>query len=432
LKHAINGITQTSTQFKPTTVQFMRNLILTTLILLNFSCANSQENKIDQNKIKEDLNEIITDISNNYIYLEEKNIDLNCIQEYYEKQIQNIKTEEETVLFFEYLLDEFYDNHLTLRTNRKSSFRLFAPIYTTIENGKPIITDIWQTQINNLNRNIIGAEILKFNGIEFQQVIKDFPTHCNDKTLPETKEWIANKILAGRYNEPRILSLKLRNNKEIEYDLDSIKLINNNNLLTSKTVNDIGIIRINNSLGNDNLVSEFDKTLDGLSNTKGLIIDLRNTIFGGDSYEARGLMSRFIKEPKPYQKHSFIAKSENNPDVERSWIEYVSPRLEQYENPVIILVGRWTGSMGEGLAIGFEGMERAEIVGSEMRRLAGEVYDFGFKHQRYGYKLSTAKLYHVNGTIREKYIPTNYVKQTTTEKDETLERGIELINKMMD
>jgi carboxyl-terminal processing protease len=410
----------------------MRNLILTTLILLNFSCANSQENKIDQNKIKEDLNEIITDISNNYIYLEEKNIDLNCIQEYYEKQIPNIKTEEETVLFFEYLLDEFYDNHLTLRTKRKSSFRLFAPIYTTIENGKPIITDIWQTQINNLNRNIIGAEILKFNEIEFQQVIKDFPTHCNDKTLPETKEWIANKILAGRYNEPRILSLKLPNNKEIEYDLDSIELINNNNLLTSKTVNEIGIIRINNSLGNDNLVSEFDKTLDGLSNTKGLIIDLRNTISGGDSYEARGIMSRFIKEPKPYQKHSFIAKSENNPDIERSWIEYVSPRLEQYEKPVIILVGRWTGSMGEGLAIGFEGMERAEIVGSEMRRLAGEVYDFGFKHQRYGYKLSTAKLYHVNGTIREKYIPTNYVKKTTTEKDETLEKGIELINKMME
>ena len=111
----------------------MKNLILTTLILLNFSCANSQENKIDQNKIKEDLNEIITDISNNYIYLKEKNVDLNCIREHYEKQIPNINTEEETVLFFEYLLDEFYDNHLTLRTKRNSSFRLFAPIYATIK-----------------------------------------------------------------------------------------------------------------------------------------------------------------------------------------------------------------------------------------------------------------------------------------------------------
>ena len=408
----------------------MKNLILTILILLNFSYANSQGNKIDQNKIKEDLNEIITDISNNYIYLEEKNVDLNCIRQYYEKQIPNIKTEEETVLFFEYLLDEFYDNHLTLRTNRKSSFRLFAPIYTTIENSKPIISNVWQTQINNLNQNIIGAEIIKFNGIDFERVINDFPTHCNDKNLPEIKEWIANKILAGRYNEPRILSLKLPNNKVVQYDLDSIVLINNDKLLTTKVVSEIGIIRINNSLGNDNLVSEFDKNLDKLSNTKGLIIDLRNTIFGGDSYEARGIMSRFIKKPKPYQKHSFIAKSKNNPDIKRSWVEYVSPRLEQYEKPVIILVGRWTGSMGEGLAIGFEGMERAEIVGSEMRRLAGEVYDFGFKHQRYGYKLSTAKLYHVNGTIREKYTPTNYVKQTTTEKDETLEKGIELINKM--
>ena len=406
----------------------MKNLILAFIFLFNFFCANSQESKIDRDKIKEDLNEIVTDISQNYVYLKEKNIDLNCIREYYEKQILNIKSEEDTVLFFEYLLNEFYDNHLTLTTNRKSSFRLFAPIYTTIEKGKPIITNVWQTQIERSNQNIIGAEIIKFNGIKFEQVIKDFPTHCNDKSLPETREWIANKILAGRYNEPRILSLKLENKKEIEYNLDNIKLKKNNGLLYSKTINKIGIIKINNSLGNDNLVSEFDKTLNELSNTKGLIIDLRNTIFGGDSYEARGIMSRFIKDPKPYQKHSFIEKSESNPNIKRSWVEYVTPRLEQYENPVIILVGRWTGSMGEGLAIGFEGMKRAEIVGSEMRRLAGEVYDFGFKHQRFGYKLSTAKLYHINGSIREKYIPTNYVKQTTTEKDETLEKGIKLIN----
>jgi len=408
----------------------MKNLILTFIILFNFSYVNSQVNTIDQTKIKEDLNNIITDISNNYVYLQEKNIDLNCIKEYYEKQIPNIKTEEEVILFFEYLLDEFSDNHITLRTNTKSSFRLLAPIYATFKNDKPIISNVWQTQIESLNQNIIGAEILKFNGIEFTQVIKDFPTHCNDKNLPETKEWIANKILAGRYNEPRILTLKLPDNKKIKVDVDSIKIKNDSDLLAVKTINRIGIVRINGSLGNDNVVSKFDKTINDLSNTKGLIIDLRNTAFGGDSYEARGIMSRFINESKPYQKHSFIAKSKNNPDVERSWVEYVSPRSKQYKKPVVILVGRWTGSMGEGLAIGFEGMKRAEIVGTEMRRLAGEVYDFGFKNQWFGFKLSTRKLYHLNGTIREEYVPTNYVEQSTTEKDEILERGIELINKM--
>lgn len=405
----------------------MKYIILAFTTLFVFNCY-SQGNTINKEKIREDLNEIINDISKNYVYLNEKNVSIDCIREYYSSQIKNIKTEEDTVLLFEYLLDEFYDSHLNLRTHRPSSYRLYTSIYASIKDGKPIISNVWKTQIENLEQNIIGAEILKYNGIDFQKVISDFPTHCNDKKHPEVKEWITNKILAGRYNEPRILTLRLTDNKEIEFDIDTIKLKENSNLLTVKTVDDIGVIRINNSLGNDDLVSEFDKALDDLFETKGIIIDLRNTINGGDSYEARGIMSRFITKKKPYQQHAFIEKSEDNPDVERNWVEYVIPRGKTYKKPVVVLVGRWTGSMGEGLAIGFEGMERGEIVGTEMRRLAGEVFDFGFKHQNYGYKLSAAKLYHINGTIREEYIPTNYVKQTTVFKDEALNKGFDIIN----
>ncbi|GEM_PF-524030 len=406
----------------------MNKVIIGFVILFSLSCY-SQKNPISQENIKKDLQEILNDISQNYVYINYKNIDFDCLREYYANEIKNIKTEEETVLFFEYLLDEFYDNHLILHTNRNSSYRLFAPIYATIQNGKPIITNVWQSQIENLHQNVIGAEILKFNGNDFEQLIKKFPTHCNNKNNPEVREWIINKILAGRYNQPRILTLRLPNKKEVELDIDSIHIINDIDLLTVRTIDGVGLIRINNSLGNDNLINEFDKALNGLMETKGLIIDLRNTIFGGDTYEARGIMSRFINEPKPYQKHSYLATSENNPNIERSWIEYVTPRSTTYKKPVVVLVGRWTGSMGEGLAIGFEGMERAEIVGSEMRRLAGEVYDFNFKHQNYGYKLSTAKLYHINGTLREKYMPTYFVKQSTIGEDETLDIGIQLITK---
>ncbi len=408
----------------------MKTLLFTAIILFNIVSVSAQENLVNHTEIRADLNEIIHNISNNYVYLNDKNIDLNCIQEYYNTQIPSIQTEEETVLFFEYLLDEFYDNHLMVRTNRNSSFRLFSPIHLTIENHKPLITNVWQTQIQNLTMDIIGAEITHFNGVEFDKVISNFPTHCHDKSDQATREWIANKIVAGRYNEPRILSLELANGEIVALDLDSLLLIKNETLLSTSIIDEIGVIRINNSLGYDELVNEFDQALIELSDTKGLIIDLRNTIFGGDSYEARGIMSRFINEPRPYQKHSFTAKSPNNPDIERSWVEYVSPRGTTYKKPVVVLVGRWTGSMGEGLAIGFEGMGRAEVVGSEMRKLAGEVYDFGFIHQNYGYKLSTAKLFHVNGTLREDYIPTYFVKQTTNKKDETLIKGMELIHKM--
>ncbi len=405
----------------------MKKLIFILIVTLNFSCVQSQENQIDRTKVKEDLNEILIDISQNYIYLDEKNVDLDCIQEHYETQIENLNTEEETVLFFEYLLDEFYDSHLILNTNRNSSFRLFSPIYIKIENGKAVISNIWQTQIQNIDQNLIGAEVQKINGMAFDKAIEQFPTHCNDKKSKIVREWIANKILAGRYNQPRVLTLKLENNNTVEFDLDKVKIKQTTKLLTSTIENDIGIITINNSLGNSSLINEFDKTLDKLINTKGLIIDLRNTVDGGDSYIARGIMGRFINELKPYQRHLTNEQYGENPIVKRSWVEYVSPRGKQYKKSVIVLVGRWTGSMGEGLAIGFDGMERAEIVGTEMERLAGEMNGFSFKHQNYGYRLSTAKLYHVNGTPREKYIPANYVKQTTLEKDEILDKGIYLL-----
>ena len=134
------------------------------ILLLHFSCVQSQHSTVDHSKIEDDLNHIFTGLSENYIYLQEKNVDLNCIKESYKEQISTIATEEETVLFFEYLLDEFYDSHLILNTNRKSSFRLYSPIYATLKNGKATIANVWQTQISKPNQNILDAEIIKING----------------------------------------------------------------------------------------------------------------------------------------------------------------------------------------------------------------------------------------------------------------------------
>lgn len=407
----------------------MKALIITCLFCIPLGMNLLQAQGVDPVKIQEDLEEILQDIEYNYVYLEKKDINLNCIRDHYQSKIANLKTYGDVVLFFEFLLDEFYDNHLTLRTNTQYSYRLFAPIYVQEQNGVFVITQVWQTQIANLKEDILGATILQFNGKDFQKTINAFPTHCQDKNNPEIKEWIANKVLSGRYNEPRVLQLELKSGVRISLDLDALQLKENKTLLSVEKQDNIGIIRINNSLGNPDIVQEFDAILDQLMNTDGLILDLRNTVFGGNSYEARGIMSRFITSPQPYQRHTFTEISQNNPDVERNWVEYVTPRLQTYTKPVLVLVGRWTGSMGEGLAIGFEGMNRGAVVGTEMRRLAGEVFDFGFQNTQFGFKLSTRKLFHLNGTPREKYIPTHYVKQTTTTTDETLVKAIELIKK---
>jgi len=411
----------------------MKKLILAFTLLMTFSYAYAQESTVDHQKIEEDFEQMISDIKNNYIYLKDKKVDIDCIYSQYKAKIAAITSESDRLLFFEYLLDEFYDSHMILMKAIWPSYRLDAPIYAVTENGRTRITNLWQTQIESLDVNVLGAEVLKINGVDIATKIAQFPTTCADKQDPETRNWIANKVISGRYSEPRILTLKLSTGKIHEFDLDQITLKKESDFLTVSKRNNIGILRINNALGENRLIEKFDAALDSLMNTEGLIIDLRNTTGGGNSYVARGIMSRFIEKSLPYQLHQIFDESwDDQPVIKRSWAEYVSPRGKRYEKPVAILVGRWTGSMGEGLAIGFDGLGRAEIVGTEMKRLAGgSTNDFHLNNENLNYKLMTEKLFHLNGTPREYYVPENYVIQTSIKTDEVLEKAMGLIEEIL-
>ena len=76
---------------------------------------------------------------------------------------------------------------------------------------------------------------------------------------------------------------------------------------------------------------------------------------------AKGILGRFVGREQPYQKH-VLPSEERDTGIWRSWLELVSRRGDFiYDRPVVVLVGRWTGSMGEGLAMGFDrlGSERS-------------------------------------------------------------------------
>ena len=63
------------------------------------------------------------------------------------------------------------------------------------------------------------------------------------------------------------------------------------------------------------------------------------------------------------------------------WVEHVAPRGPYtYAGPIAVLVGRWTGSMGERVAIGLDGMQRATVFGSAMAGLQGATYSRSLEH----------------------------------------------------
>ncbi|QOD61903.1 hypothetical protein H9I45_05535 [Polaribacter haliotis] len=404
----------------------MKNFLTPLFLFLSFANFAQTQNSVDAYKLNQDFGNIIQSLADNYIYLKDKKTDFDCVKDKYANVVGNVKTNQERVLFFEYLLNEFYDTNLLLNTTTKSSFRLHSPLHIVLKEGKFYVQNIWYSQIKDFGKNIIGAEVLNFNSKEFNKVIDDFPTQCANKNLPEVREWIANKIISGRLNESRILTLKLTDDRKISLDVDNIKIKEDKKLLTVRKENGIAIIKINNSLGNNKLIKRFDRQLNTLLNTKGLILDLRNTVDGENDYVARAIMSRFIDKDLPYQKNITKEKYGNNPEVNRSRLEFVSPRGTQYNKPVVVLVGRWTGSTGENLAVGLDGMERAKIVGSEMGKLVGSTIDYSFENRKYGYRIPTQKLYHVNGILKENFVPEFNIIQQSTLVDDVLVKAFNL------
>ena len=388
-------------------------------MLFTFGCkpALNTDHSSDN---KREFDDFIYQLEKEYIYKSNKQPIIDCIKDKYDTYIDTITKPYFKVLYYEAILNELHDSHISLNTNTDQSYRLRSPIYLIESNNKFIIKNIFSSQLQTqLETNLIGATIESFNGMAFNNVLSAFPSKCMNKNNSKTREWIANKIVAGKRDQPRLLTLRLKDNKQFKIDLDTLDIKKNNTNLDSHLINEVGYIRINNTLGNEALVSEFDQTLDKIMDTKALIIDLRNTPNGGNTEVAEPIMGRLITEKKGYQ----ICENRDE-----RYTKSIMPRKMTYTKPIYVLVGRWTGSMDEGLAIGLDGTQRATIVGTEMNRLAGGIKTIKLLNSNFSFHIPFEKLYHLNGTLRETFVPNDYVHQTSSIEDHHLTYAMKLIN----
>ncbi|RZJ88591.1 MAG: peptidase S41 [Brevundimonas sp.] len=163
-------------------------------------------------------------------------------------------------------------------------------------------------------------------------------------------------------------------------------------------------IRFNDSLGDSDTVAAFDAAMARARSGQTVVLDLTDTASGGNTSVARAVMGWFVSEARPYQIHNLPAE-ERETGVPRQWVEQVLPRPgKRFVGPVVVRVGRWTGSMGEGLAIGMDALG-ALVIGDRMAGLLGAVYDLRLEHSGLVIKIPAERLYAVDGTPREAFEP---------------------------
>jgi C-terminal processing protease CtpA/Prc len=373
---------------------------------------------------KADFDYFWSTIHDNYCYWDKKQADWDKGKAIYQSLIDTVTTRSSFVGILEKAFYEIYDHHASLNTNTNESQRLVpsgTDLWAEYLNGEPTITEVKKGSGAERSGIRAGMQLISFNDVPIEKAVQSFLPKSLKKPDFEAKNYALRVLLAGKHSENRKITAINQDQTKDFFPDSPVNLLETHphqpEMAFTILKGNIGYILINNTLGDNGLIQLFDSAMLALRNTKALIIDLRNTPSGGNTSVARAILGRFITKEGFYQKHE-LTSEEKETGVKRSWEEIVSPRKPVYKNPLVVLVDHWTGSVGEGIAIGFDGLKRATIIGTKMAGLNGAVYSFAMPNTGIGFSFPAEKLYHINGTPREKFKPSIELNVTMERADD--------------
>lgn len=302
---------------------------------------------------------------------------------------------------YEGLVDALYDPHVNLGVNNGASPRL-VPSGLDI---RLVLTADGTVRIAGIRPGTSAAKAGLRLGDEVVAIYGQPPLEAargritaGPEDLPGRLDWALNAAMAGYRDAARSVTVR-RDGEDIRIALEAPEPAAPSQPVTSRWAADgVGYIRLENSLGQDDTVPAFRQALGAFHDAKGLVLDLRNTPSGGNTGVAEPILGAFLEEKAAYQ---LTVPPGQEPEP-----RFAGPADgEAFAAPVIVLVGHWTGSMGEGLAIGFDATGAGTVMGTRMARLAGGTEGFSLPQSGIRFWLPTYDLTHVDGTPRHQWAP---------------------------
>lgn len=379
----------------------------------------------------EDLNWLVDKLKAKYAYRDKKSIEFDQIKTNYREAAEKAATPSAWLTVVERVMAELYDHHATVGQNTANSPQLVpsgADIWAELVDNKPTIVEVRAGSAAARAGLKPGMTVASINGRPVDEVIDAGVPQSMAMPDAEAGAYALRVALAGNHVAHRSVNACTASGCRT-YAMSPVTDPGIIALVSFRKLDDnIGYIRIEDSLGQKGTVRQFEAALEQMSDASGFILDLRNTPSGGDTDVAEPILAHFINAPTPYQRVFEPGSGRRFP--QDSWTKDVDPREPIVKQPLVVLVDHWTGSMGEGLAIGLDAMGRAPIVGTKMAGLLGGTSDFVLPKTRVPVSFPTERLYHVNGTPREDFKPGVWFDPTeATGKDPILAAGLEELKK---
>jgi C-terminal processing protease CtpA/Prc len=385
-------------------------LIRIGLVILFISCAvcfnATAQPTFSREQFTADFDHLWSGLRDNYSYFDKKTTDWNKVRELYRARLANMRSRNDFVTLLENVLDELYDNHTSLNTNLNSSPRLVPTgldVWVEWSRGRAVITQVRRGFSAEQAGLRPGMEIISINGLSMETAVTRRLPRSLKAVNKEARNWALRAVLAGTHDVPRTVEAKDESGRVTRYrlDLPAHTQVDSHEYIPKvewkMLPRRIGYIKINDLISEE-IVSQFDSALEGVKHSRGLVLDLRDIPRGGNTDVAEPIIGRLIQRRMGYQQVV--------PLHDRAYTKEVSPRGPwTYKAPIVVLVNRWTASMGEGIAIGLDGMKRATIVGTRMAGLNGGIFNLELPHTKIGVTYAGEKLNHINGTPREDFVP---------------------------
>ena len=312
------------------------------------------------------------------------------------------------LLYAEKRIASLADHHANTGSSFDDSWAViptYADLWIRAENDHYVIVSVREDSPAAKAGLSEGQRITRVNDVPIKRAVADFWNELGLSVTPRRAAYAASVLIAGRRDRDRQLTVSEPTGTEGRHVLPNLYADQLDRPPVSvKMGGGKTTLLFNNSLGDNATIAAFDESLGQVPAGSDLILDLRDTPSGGNTTIARAIMGWFVKQPHSYQIHNRPAQ-ERETGIARQWVEQVLPREGKYRKGLpTILVGHWTGSMGEGLAVGFASLG-ASVRGSRMAGLNGAVEDIHIGDTELMIKLPTERLMTPNGLPREDFEP---------------------------
>lgn len=392
----------------------------------------------DNNNFNAELawNELLSTLNDDYAYLDKAGPEFEVLQAEFRNKMLAAKTEQEFIDLSQAFLRSFRDPHLNMGpydTDDYSVYPTGADMYAEYVNGSAHIIDVKADSSAFVQGLRPKMAIVQVDGVSIDDAIQIVTGRNIDALTPEQKNYALNIALGGKRYQPRqlaILTTSGINTVLLAASYDSINRLKEGPAVSFADMQGIGYIRFNNALGSAETVSGFREALNTLKHSKAFIIDLRNTPSGGNTGVAEPILGHFVNTEQPYQLYRVQQSAQvyNQAPLQQA---VVAPQLPHIDKPFVALAGRWTGSMGEGMIIALDALGAKAVIGAPMADLLGGIKQVQLAASGAWLELGFERLYHVNGSFREDFVPSMLLAAADTDTngdDPALLAAIELLN----